>query len=176
MADRSSEKPNTLNTLFDIGSMNKTFTSVVIKQLEEEGKLKLTDHLTDYIPGFSDTRVRDITLEHLLEHRSGFGDYHNNGYFELPLEQRKLNAIVERAKDYTLLFQPGEDDSYSNLGYVLLGKIIEVSSGKSYFLNVQERIVDRLNLENTYLQNFNGLEDRIAKGYYFYSARRIGRE
>jgi len=167
LADRSSERPITFNTLFDIGSMNKTFTRVVVKQLEEEGKLKLSDHLTDYVPGFTDKRVKDVTIEHLLEHRSGFGDYHNNGYFDLPLEQRKLNAIVERAKEHTLLFQPGEGDAYSNLGYVLLGKLIELSSGKSYFDNVQERIIDKLDLKNTYLHNFGGLEDRIAYGYYF---------
>jgi CubicO group peptidase (beta-lactamase class C family) len=167
IADRSHGKPNTLSTLFDIGSMNKTFTRIVIKQLEEEGKLALTEHLADYVSGFSDPRVKDVTIDHLLEHRSGFGDYHGPMYFELPIEERSLNAIVERSKEDRLLFAPGESDSYSNLGYVLLGKIIEVASGTSYFKNVQERIVDKLELKNTYLHNFNGLEDRIATGYFF---------
>lgn len=167
LADRETGKPNELNTLFDIGSMNKTFTRIVVKQLEEEGRLKLTDKLINYVPGFKDERAGEITINHLLEHRSGFGDYHSPGYFDLPLEERKLNAIVERAKDYELLFPPGEDDAYSNLGYVILGKIIEEVSGESYFKNVQDRIVDKLKLQNTYLNDFNGLENRVAKGYLY---------
>lgn len=167
LADRESGKPNELGTLFDIGSMNKTFTQVVVKQLAEEGKLKLSDRLMDHVPGFEDPRVKEVTIEHLLEHRAGFGDYHGPDYFDLPLEDRTLNAIVERAKSYELLFAPGESDAYSNLGYVILGKVIEVVSGKSYFDNVRERIVEKLGLQNTYLKNFTGLEERIAKGYYF---------
>ena len=167
LSDRSTAKPNDLNTLFDIGSMNKTFTKIVVKQLVEEGKLKLTDKLVDFVPDFSDKRVDSITIEHLLEHQSGFGDYHSEGYFQLPLKERTLEAIVERARKSELFFSPGTDESYSNLGYVILGKIIEVASGQSYFSNVQERIVDRLKLSNTYLNNFDGLEERIAKGYYF---------
>jgi CubicO group peptidase (beta-lactamase class C family) len=167
MADRGTERPNDLNTLFDIGSMNKTFTQVVVKQLVEEGTLKLTDHLSDYVSDFEDTRVELVTISHLLEHRSGFGDYHGLGYFELPLKERSLNAIVERAKSSRLLFEPGEEEAYSNLGYVILGKIIEEATGKSYFENVRERVVDRLGLKNTYLHNFTDLEGRIAKGYLY---------
>ncbi|NNK11474.1 MAG: beta-lactamase family protein, partial [Flavobacteriaceae bacterium] len=167
LADRDTGKTNELNTLFDIGSMNKTFTRIVVKQLEEEGKLKLTDRLLDYVPGFKDERAKAITINHLLEHQSGFGDYHNEGYFDLPLEERTLNAIVERAKDYELHFSPGDEDAYSNLGYVIIGKVIEVVTDKSYFENVNDRIVAKLDLKNTYLNNFKGLESRIAKGYLY---------
>ena len=167
LADRGSKIPNDINTLFDIGSMNKTFTQIVVKQLAEEGKLKLTDRLVDYVSGFEDSRVKEITINHLLEHKSGFGDYHGPDYFDLPLEERSLNTIVERAKGNTLLFSPGQEDVYSNLGYVILGKVIEETSGKSYFDNVKERIVEKLGLENTYVDNFEGLEDRVAKGYLY---------
>ena len=167
LANRENNTPNTLKTLFDIGSMNKTFTSIVVRQLIAEGKLKVDDKLVDYVPGFKDPNAKKITIQHLLEHRSGFGDYHSPDYFELPKDERKLQAIVERAKTYQLNFEPGEEDDYSNLGYVILGAVIEKVSNKSYFDNVYERIVKPLKLKNTYLNNFEGLENRLAKGYYY---------
>ncbi len=167
LMNRSTKQIVTKNTLFDIGSMNKTFTSVVVKQLVQEGKLSLSDRLIDHIPGFTDPQAKDITISHLLEHQSGFGDYHQEEYFELPLAQRKLASIIERAKTTSLDFPPGTEESYSNLGYVILGGIIEVVSGTSYFDNVQKRIVDKLELKETYLNNFNGLEERIAIGYLY---------
>lgn len=167
LANRETKAPNTINTLFDIGSMNKTFTSIVVKQLVAEGKLNLDDKLTQYIPGFKDPNANKITINHLLNHESGFADYHTRNYFDLPLNERKLNAIVERAKSYDLNFEPGTEQDYSNLGYVILGAVIEKVSGKSYFDNVNERIVKPLNLKNTYLNDFSGLENRIAHGYYY---------
>ena len=167
IANRNTDQPVELTTLFDIGSMNKTFTSIVVRQLAAEGKLALSDPLTDYVTGFRDPRAAEITLTHILEHRSGFGDYHSRDYFELPEADRSLNAIVDRAKEEQLLFAPGADEAYSNLGYVILGKVIEVASGTSYFENVRKRIVEPLGLTDTYLNDFEDLENRIAKGYYF---------
>lgn len=167
LADRERNTPNSPTTLFDIGSMNKTFTSVVVKQLAEAGKLNLNDKLVDYIPGFEDPRASDITLLHLLEHRSGFGDYHSRGYFDLPPEERKLWPIVERAKSTELLFDPGTGDEYSNLGYVILGGVIEQVTERSYFEEVHERIVAPLGLENTYLTQLDRVADRAAKGYLY---------
>ena len=114
--------------------MNKTFTSIVVKQLVAEGKLNLDDKLTQYIPGFKDPNANKITINHLLNHESGFADYHTRNYFDLPLNERKLNAIVERAKSYDLNFEPGTEQDYSNLGYVILGAVIEKVSGKSYLV------------------------------------------
>ncbi len=167
MADWENNRPVETSTLFDIGSMNKTFTSIIVRQLASEGKLNLSDPLSRHVSGFTDPRAADITLTLLLEHRSGFGDYHNEGYFELPESERRLNAIVERAKPEVLMFTPGTEEAYSNLGYVILGAVIEKASGKSYFDNVQERIVGPLGLKDTYLNDFTGLGSRLAKGYYY---------
>lgn len=167
LANRETKTQNTINTLFDIGSMNKTFTSIVVKQLAAEGKLNIDDKLTKYISGFKDPNANKITINHLLNHESGFADYHTRNYFDLPLKERKLNAIVERAKSYELNFEPGTEQDYSNLGYVILGAVIEKVSEISYFDNVNERIIKPLNLKNTYLNNFDGLENRIAHGYYY---------
>ena len=110
LANRGTGRLNDTTTLFDIGSMNKTFTGIVVKQLMAEGRLSLSDKLDSIIPGFQDPRVAQVTVGQLLDHRSGFGDYHSPGYFELPLEQRSLQAIVERAKLSRLEFDPGAED------------------------------------------------------------------
>lgn len=167
MADRENNVKNTVNTLFDIGSMNKTFTSVVVKQLIKEGKLRYSDKLVDYVDGFEDPMVSEVTVEHLLNHESGFGDYHRDGYFDLPKSERALNKIVERVKSHRLMFPPGEEREYSNTGYVLLGAIIEKASGTGYFENVRERIIEPLALENTYVQDLDRFSDRVAYGYLY---------
>lgn len=166
MADRENSIPNTVNTLFDIGSMNKTFTSVVIKQLIDEGKLDYDDSLRDFVEGFKDPMAKKITVRHLLDHESGFGDYHSRGYFELPDEKKTLGAIVDRARAMSLEFEPGTEQMYSNTGYVLLGAIIESVSNMSYFRNVRERITGPLELTDTYLEGLDKLEASRAKGYY----------
>jgi CubicO group peptidase (beta-lactamase class C family) len=166
MADREKQINNTAKTLFDIGSMNKTFTSIVIKQLINEGKLAYDDKLIKYVEGFEDRNAKNITIQHLLKHESGFGDYHNDGYFDLSIEQKSLQAIVDKAKKMELLFKPGEENEYSNTGYVILGAVIEAVSGKSYFENVRERIVEPLGLKNTYIQNLDKVLDRRAFGYF----------
>lgn len=166
LANREEGIPNKRNTLFDIGSMNKTFTSIVVKQIIAEGKLNYNEKLTDYIQGYEDPRVKDITIKHLLDHESGFGDYHKKGFFDLPKEDKTLHAIVDMTRNMSLEFDPGTEEMYSNTGYVLLGAIIEEVSGESYFQNVRERIIEPLKLRNTYLNNLSEIDKDRAKGYY----------
>ncbi len=167
LADRENNISNTVNTLFDIGSMNKTFTSIVVKQLIAEGKLNYSNKLVDFVDGFIDQRVASVTIEHLLNHESGFGDYHRDGYFDLPKSEKTLDKIVERMKGEQLLFSPGEENEYSNSGYVMLGAIIEEASGKSYFDNVKQRIIEPLELKNTYVENLDRFKNRVASGYLY---------
>lgn len=167
LANRDTEVPNTTETLFDIGSMNKTFTSIVVKQLIGEGKLSYDSKLVDHLDGFTAQGTDQITVEHLLQHQSGFGDYHSPDYFDSPASERSLTAIVERARHMELFFPPGESDEYSNTGYVLLGGIIESVTGRSYFDEVYDRIVEPLGLENTYLQGLGQYASRCAIGYYY---------
>jgi CubicO group peptidase (beta-lactamase class C family) len=165
LANRATQKVNTLNTKFDIGSMNKTFTKVVILQLLEEGKLKLSDKLGTYLSGFPKEAAENITIAHLLNHTSGFGDYHSPEHFDLPLNQKTITALVERIKQMPLMFEPGIDQMYSNTGYILLGAIIEKITGQTYHQNVKDRIVLPLNLKEIYLENKNEVPDR-AIGYF----------
>lgn len=157
LANRETGEKNTVNTLFNIGSMNKTFTDVVIYQLIREGKLGLQDKLTSYIKGFADPDAGKITIAHLLNHESGLGDYHGPMYFDLPAEQKTIGTITEMVKKMPLEFEPGTQQRYSNAGYVVLGAVIEKITGEPYTANVRKRIAEPLGLKNTHLENTENL-------------------
>ena len=164
-ANREKGVKNKLTTLFNIGSMNKTFTSTIIYQMVEEGQIRLDDKLTDYISGFKDPRVKKVKITHLLNHSSGFGDYFFDGFIDAPLSEKTLSSLTGRAKNDRLLFEPGSGNEYSNTGYVLLGAVIEKVSGKTYPDNVQDRILKPLGLHDTYVENLDRVRERQAMGY-----------
>jgi len=165
LANREENVPNTLTTKFDIGSMNKSFTKTLILQLMEEGKLKMTDKLGDYLLGFPETAATKITIMHLLKHRSGLGGYWGRGFNDLPIDQKRIPALVKRIQKLPLDFEPGTDTQYSNAGYVLLGAIVQAITGKTYHQNITERILKPLGMTETYVVDKSEVPDR-AIGYF----------
>ncbi|NVN18553.1 serine hydrolase [Muricauda sp. HICW] len=139
----------TVDEKFTINSMGKMFTSILILQLVEEGKLDFEDKLSDMLPEFQHKRVKDITLHHLLAHRSGIRDY---GLLQmagqLPYNLTRDQMLAEIGK-MDLKFEPGSKFNYSNSGYMLLGAIIENNRGKSLQEVMQERIFEPLGMRNT---------------------------
>ncbi|HZJ36569.1 MAG TPA: serine hydrolase [Gillisia sp.] len=164
MADVENNIPVNIDTRFDIGSMTKAFTKSIILNLVYEGKLELDDKLGQYLKGFSEIPSKQVTIGHLLNHNSGFGDYHTPEYMKLPAEQKTISAILDIARKQGLLFTPGEGDMYSNIGYVLLGAIIQEVTGKPYNKVVEERILKPLKLNNTFLNKKYSIPNR-AIGY-----------
>lgn len=165
MANRSKAIPNTTETRFDIGSMNKAFTKVLLLQLVHEGKLDLDDTIGEYLQGFPEEAASKITIRHLLNHRSGLRGYHEPEYWQIPYEERGIDTAVDFIRKLPLEFEPGTEQAYSNSGYVVAGKIAEVVTDSSYFDLVRSRIVDPLGLENTYLKDKRNVPRR-AIGYY----------
>jgi CubicO group peptidase (beta-lactamase class C family) len=164
LANREEGIKNTLDTKFLIGSMNKSFTRVIILQLIAEGKLDWEDLMVEYLDGFGQPDAGKITIRHLVEHESGFGDYESREFVKRPQDEKQLSDIVDLARGMPLFFPPGERQEYSNTGYVLLGAIIEQLSGKGFLQNVDERIIRELDLQHTYITNTLNRTDR-AKGY-----------
>ncbi len=164
LADRSTGRMNTTETRFDIGSMNKSFTKVAVLKLIHEDKLSMDDPLGKYLDGFSREVSENVTIRHLLTHTSGFGDYHGPDYFDRSYDEKKLWPIVEILKGMPLMFPPGEEQAYSNAGYVLLGAIMEKAAGKDFFDLINELVVQPLGLENTYLREKYNTPNR-AIGY-----------
>ena len=165
LANRETKEKNTITSKFDIGSMNKSFTKTVILQLLEEGKLQMNDTLGKYISGFSKQAATKITIMHLLKHKSGFSQYWGPDFEKLPIDQKRIPALVERIKKTRLHFEPGTKQKYSNSGYVLLGAIIEKITGITYHQNVVDRIITPLGLTETYVVDKHLVPNRTV-GYY----------
>jgi CubicO group peptidase (beta-lactamase class C family) len=131
------------STLFNIGSIGKDFTRLIILQLEGEKRLQFDDPLTKFLDMFPDSIGKKITLRMLLTMQSGLGDYHERPF-------RNLQERIDYIKTLPLLFEPGTSREYSNSGYVVLAAVIEKITGKPYEKNVQERIFAPLKMNQSF--------------------------
>lgn len=145
----------TSNTLFQAGSISKSFTSMIILQLAAQGKLSLDDPITKYLPQYP--RWNNVTIRQLLNHTSGIFDYTKAAKFNqirknTPQAEFSPEMIVSMASGYRQLFTPGKGWKYSNTNYVLAGMIIEVVTKMpiSQVINFYLRQVPRLHLPNTF--------------------------
>jgi CubicO group peptidase (beta-lactamase class C family) len=143
--------PNTMETRFDIGSINKDFTKIAIGQLHLKGKLKLADTIADHLPDYPNPEVAGkVTIASLLDHTSGLGDIFNEAFF------RSSKSLYRKPQDYfplfaagPLLFEPGTEMRYSNAGYMVLGAIIESASGMIYDDYVEEHVFKPAGMDRT---------------------------
>jgi len=166
-ADLEWNIPNAPDTKFRIGSVTKQFTSMIVLQLVQEGKLKLDDKISDLMPDYrKDTGAR-ITVHHLLNHTSGLPNYTDVPGFLTRLARVPITE-GEMVKQYCsgdLQFEPGSQYRYSNSGYFLLGVLIGKVTGKSYEQNLRERILDPLGMKDTGYDHQDVVQPRHASGY-----------
>jgi D-alanyl-D-alanine carboxypeptidase len=134
-------------TKYRIGSITKTYTAVMIFQLVEEKKLRLTDTLDKFFPQIPN--AARITIEHILAHRSGIHNLEADGSWAK--QHRTQAEVVARIAQGQPDFEPDAQHKYSNTGYNLLGYIIEKVGGKPYREALKERITSRIGLKDTYL-------------------------
>ena len=148
------EEPTDLSTrhLFRIASHSKTFTAVAVLQLVESGALRLDDTVAQWLPRLADT-APDIgrrTLRQLLSHGGGVvRDGHDGDHWVLGLPFPDRERLLAIAADDAAVFPADRDFKYSNIGYGLLGLVVEAASGQSYNAYVAEHVVDRLGLLDT---------------------------
>ena len=141
LEDREKKIPNTLDTRFRIGSMNKMFTAVAVLQLVEAGKIKLTDPVGKYITDYPNQEITTkVTIHQLLTHTGGTGDIFGPEFDKHRKELRTLNDYVALYGKRSPQFDPGSQWRYSNYGMLLLGVVIEKVTGQSYYDYVQEHI------------------------------------
>ncbi len=164
-ADWENKTPNNNGTLFNIASITKMFTHVMILQLEREGKLNAGDQLSKYLSLYPEETGNKITIKMLLDMKAGLGDYLQDPEFNKnPSGFHSVNDFLDIIKNEPLLFEPGTSQRYSNSGYVVLGGIIEKITGKSYKENLKERILDPLGMNNTYFPQKSDVPDNAAIG------------
>lgn len=144
--------PNTPQTKFEIGSMTKQFTALLILQFVHERRLQLDDRLSDYLPYYRKDTGSRITIHHLLTHTSGIPNFIDApGFLEGPDSRRAytFREFVVSHCSGDLEFEPGNRYAYGNSGYLLLGAILEQISGKSYEGLLRERIFEPLNMKDS---------------------------
>ena len=141
MADREKNIPNTLETKFRIGSMNKMFTATSVMQLVQAGKIGLNDPLGKYLTDYPNKELASkVTVQQLLTHTGGTGDIFGPDFDAHRKELRSLQDYVNLYGKRSGEFEPGSRWEYSNYGFLLLGVLVERVSGKSYYDYVNENI------------------------------------
>jgi CubicO group peptidase (beta-lactamase class C family) len=141
--------PNTPQTKFRIGSLTKQFTSMVVMQLREQGKLKLEDSLCQFVAPCPEA-WKPVTIHHLLTHTSGIPSYTGLAEWrKVNMVPKTVDEMVGFFRDLPLQWTPGEKFAYNNSGYFLLGIVIEKVAGKKYEEVVREQIFKPLGMENS---------------------------
>jgi len=166
-ANKDFDVPNALDTKFNLGSMNKMFTSVTIAQLVEQGKLSYDDPLSKFMPDFPNAdAAKKIRIKHLLSHTSGLGSYFNDEFDRSSRARfRTVDDMLTLAKGETLAFEPGTRWSYSNTGMLVLGKVIEVVTKQDYFTYVRDHLYKPAGMTNTDAYQLDEVNKNLAVGY-----------
>jgi CubicO group peptidase (beta-lactamase class C family) len=161
--------PVKTDTIFQSGSVGKQFAATAVMMLVEEGKVGLDDPVQKYFPDAPET-WKGIKLRNLLSHTSGLGEYENgprtkpDGPFYLRLDMTE-DELYKRITAMPMDFKPGEDWSYRNTNYALLGILIHKVTGKFYGDYLQERIFKPLGMTSTRIISDRDIIPRRAAGY-----------
>jgi len=165
MANIELQVPLQPDSIFRIGSITKQFTAAAIMMLAEQGKLSVTDDIHKYVPDFP-TEGQVVSIANLLSHTSGIANYTEDEHVwkKLISTQTTLDEMLKVFAKHPMPLKTGEAMRYSNTGYVLLGKIIEVASGKSYADFIEQDIFAKLAMKNS---SFGGTQIIVnrASGY-----------
>jgi CubicO group peptidase (beta-lactamase class C family) len=156
LANRAFNVPNSIDTRYKIASVTKIFTSVLILQLYEQGKISLTTPVKTYIPGYTGKGGDKITIHHLLNHTSGLPyvgpkskeDALDNGMEEFQMPH-SIDDAIRKYYSRDPVNEPGKIFSYNNGEYIILGKIIENICGKSFEEVLTQQILKPLGMNNS---------------------------
>jgi len=160
MADYEWNIKNTIDTKFQLASVTKQFTATAILQLVEKNKLSLDDKLSQFFPDYP--KADSVTIHQLLSHSSGLA----MGFKELATSTISSDSAYSEIKKIPYEFSPGTKSAYSNIGYYLLGKIIEKVSGEKYATYLNKNIFEKAGMKNTGVSNNDSIISKKAKVYY----------
>lgn len=164
-ADRDQRIANTLQTKFRFGSLGKMFTGVAIMQLVQSGELQLDDTVGKHLTDYPNPAVARVTIHQLLTHTGGTGDFFGPEYLARRSQMRTHADYLALLGDRGTLFEPGSRHEYSNYGYLLLGRIIEVVSGQRYADYVREHVFLPAGMTSTGNTPEDQFEPDRAMGY-----------
>ncbi|MES2809376.1 MAG: serine hydrolase domain-containing protein [Bacteroidota bacterium] len=166
---------NTADTKYKVASITKAFTSVLIMQLQEEGRIDLNKTISIYLPNYKGEGATKVTVQQLLTATSGIANIDEGLSLEGALKNGIPHYTLPRSTDDMLnLFSsgklnkvPGKTFDYNNADFIILGKIIENVTGKSFEDNLKERILHPLNMANSGIAYQQPVIAKLANTYYF---------
>jgi D-alanyl-D-alanine carboxypeptidase len=169
------EVPNRNETIYKIASITKLFTSVLIMQLHEQGKIDLEQKIKSYLPGYTGEGAEKVTIRQLLNNTSGMVNIDTISSIEsalkngLPVYQKPYSTddLLKKFCSDTLTTEPGKVFSYNNAEYIILGKIIEQVTGKSYVEVLNENILQPLKMKYSGLLYQHNIIPGLADTYFY---------
>lgn len=165
LANRSYDVPNTLAMRFNLASITKMFTAVAVAQLVEAGKLSYDDPVGKIIPDYPNADVaKRVTVHHLLSHTSGIIDVRSPAEENAPMGRTIAEGLSVFVNE-PLSFPPGERFSYSNSGFILLGRIVEKASGQDYYDYVREHVFRPAGMTQSGFLRMDVPNHNVASGY-----------
>ncbi len=171
-ADAEWDVANTPDAKFRLGSITKQFTSALILQLVEQGKIKLDDSILKYYPEGPKT-WQPVTIHHLLSHESGIPSYTEIPEFfaKMAGTARTPVEIIRLTQDKPLKFAPGTKYEYDNTGYIILGYVIEKVTRRKYEDQLRSAILDPLGMKDTGFDHYTEILPHRAEGYEYVSGK-----
>ncbi|HEX7085639.1 MAG TPA: serine hydrolase domain-containing protein [Vicinamibacterales bacterium] len=168
LRDVEAEAPATLDTVFRIASMTKSFTALAILKLRDEGRLSLDDPVVKHIPGFASVALptRDsapITIRQLMSHSAGFAEDNAWGDRQLAQPDATLDQWLARGLPFSTA--PGTAYEYSNYGFALLGRIVATVARRPYAEYMNTQILAPLGMTASYWDAADVPAAHIAHGY-----------
>ena len=167
IANRQFEVPNRNETKYNIASISKLFTAVLILQLHEIGKIDLNQLIKTYLSNYKGEGAEKVTIHQLLNHTSGIENCEDIGSdVEIYRMPNTIDSIITKYCSGKLRWEPGTKFSYNNSEYIILGKIIEELYKKPYEQVLSEMILQPLNMKNSGLVIHSKIIKNLASGYW----------
>ena len=169
--------PADTKSLFRIASMSKSFTALAILQLRDAGKLRLDDPVSDYLPEMKGVKLLTsdapgITIRHLLTHGAGFPEDNPWGDRQLADSDEELRELVRQGISFSSV--PGIQYEYSNLGFALLGQVVQVASGTEFQAYMREHVFEPLGMKSTVWEFDQAPQEKLALGYDWVDGTWVG--
>lgn len=167
MANRSTGTPVTPDTRFNVGSITKLMTRIIIQKLAREGRLALDEPFGRVLPDYPDREIAArVTPRQLLEMSSGLGDFFGDAFESAAKDRiRELADYLPFFAGRPLEFEPGTDRRYSNAGFIVLGLMIEKIYGEPYRDVVQREVFDVAGMRDSAFLASDEIAPRVATGY-----------
>ncbi len=166
LADRSYGVPNTVQTRYNIGSINKHFTRIALARLMSEGKVSPADTLGKHLPDYPNPAARDATIQQLVDMEVGVADFFGPDFAREGKQKFRTNRdYYDWVAPRALLFAPGKGKEYCNGCYIVLGEVVARVSGTPYEKYVEEHVFRRGGLQTAAFLFSDAIVPNVANGY-----------